>query len=359
MALVLHQQQHQWDIHELSSRVGQALEGNELRKGQYTSRREALTFIAGVPLALYGFAGSFESSPSLVPEEMIPLYAAGIPACWRLYYEGGHSELEQTLPTYVNHLTALSHGSSKHLKSAATLLSQAHQLSALLVQRRENFGKAIAHCKQSVLYGGLAEDANLQAMGLIRQFDTFYENKRFTQWFLTLKEAETFASKITPLLRGRIYARLAFASAYRSQSQEAMRYIGLAQDTFPDHPETDPGFLFSHTTHFILYANQALTSMKLQQPHDAWRALAKAEEFVSGPTNPRKIDLTMYQIEAAIGLNDLELCCNLFGTLTRCITQSGAELDFGNAHDTYQLLSARWPHERRVKNLEEYLHLDK
>jgi transcriptional regulator with XRE-family HTH domain/tetratricopeptide (TPR) repeat protein len=359
MALVLHQQRCRWDASELSLRVRQALHEKmpEMRKGQPISRREALRFIAGVPLAVYGFADSSDQPTSaLVPEEVIPLYAAGVPACWRLYYEGGQAEVEGVLPAYLTHLTTLSHAPSKYQRSAAALLSEAHQLSALLAQGREDFGKAIAHCKQAALYGQVAGDANLQAMSLIRQYDTFYENRRFSQWFLTLKEAESFAEKITPLLRGRIYARLAFAYARQAQSQVAWRYIGLAQDTFPDHPETDPGFLYSHSTHFILYANKALAYMELGQAKDAWEALKRADEHVPGPTNPRKIDVTLYQIQAAMGLKNLELSCDLFESLVSFITQFGNELDVGNAHDIYQQLSINWPYERRVRRLEEYLH---
>jgi len=358
MALVLHQQQTQGDVDELSLSVKQALEENvpHMHRGQDVSRREALKFIVHVPLAIYGLTRASNLSSSLVPEEVLPLYAAGIPACWRFYYEGGQSELEHVLPGYLSQLTMLAQISSKHQKNAASLLSQAHQLKALLVQEHENFGEAIEQCRQAFIYGQLAEDPNLQAMALIRKQDTLHENKRFSQWLHTLKEAETFAETITPLLRGRIYARLAVAYARHSQSQLAQRYIGLAQDTFPEHPETDLSFYYNHTTHFVLYANKALTWLRLNQPKEAWEAVTIAGKFVPGLMNPRKIDLTLYQIQVAMAMGNLELSCDLFKDLIMFTRKFGREIDIGNAHDIYQQLCVAWPHEKRVQNLEEYLH---
>ncbi len=359
-ALILHQQQHQWDVNELEQRVIQALDAAipDMQNSQHASRRNVLSFISGMPLALYGYAKiSDQSSSSLVPEEVIPLYAAGLPACWRLYYEGGQPELEDVLPGYLSHLTRLMQTPSKLQKSAAGLLSQTHQLTALIAQGHENFGRAIEHCKQAAFYGQQAADTNLQAMALIRQQDTYAENKRFAQSFLTLKHAESFAEQITPLLRGRIYARLSFAYAHQSQSDLALRYLDLAQETFPNHPETDASFLYNHTTHFVLYACQALAYVQLGQPLKAWEAINKADEFVLGPTNPRKIDATQYQIQVAIAMNDLERSCSLFETLASFTKQFGQELDVGNTLDTYQQLSRHWPREKQIQRLGEYLHL--
>ncbi len=359
-ALMLHQQQQQWNSNEFHMRIAQALDEwlPEMHNDPQTSRREVLKLLAGIPLALYGFARvSGQPASVLVPEEVIPLYTAGIPACWRLYYEGGQLELEETLPVYRSHLLTLAHISSNHQKHAAGLLSQTYQLMALLVQDREDFGKAIEYCKQAVLYGQLADDPNLQAMALIRQQDTFFVSKRFSQWFLTLKEAETFADSITPLLRGRIYARLALASAHQSQMQAALQYSDLAQNTFPDNPEADPGYLYSHTTPFILHANQALVFMKMGHFENAWEALITAENHVSGPTNPRKIEVLSYQLQAAIGLGNMELSCQLFEHLALFSMQFGKAIDIGNTHDMYQLLSTQWPYEKSVQQLHAHLHI--
>jgi len=360
MALVLHQQQHQWDAAELEQRVMQALEGvlPGMQIKQWMSRRGILSFIAGMPLSLYGFAKvSGQPSASLVPEEVIPLYAAGIPACWRLYYESGQAELERVIPSYLSHLSVLAHMPSKLQKSAAALLSQTHQLIALLEQGHENFGRAIEHCKQAILYGELAGDMNLQAMALIRLQDTYYENRRFAQSFRTLQQAESFSKEVSPLLRGRIYARLSSAYAHQSQSELALRYNDLAQDTFPSNPETDASFLYNHTDQFILYANQASMYRQFGQPKAAWDAITKAGEFVSNPANPRRIDFIQYQIQATIALNNLEQSCILFETLIDLVTQFGRELDMVNTHDIYQQLSTRWPQEKQIRQLEELLQL--
>ncbi len=360
MALVLHQQHHQWDVNELERRVTRSLSGvhPEMQIRQQMSRNGVLSFIAGMPLALYGFAEvSGQSASSLVPEEIIPLYAAGIPACWRLYYESGQAELEHVLPGYLSHLSMLANVPSKLQKNAAALLSQTHQLTALLEQGHENFGRAIEHCKQAVLYGQLAEDVNLQAMALIRLQDTYNENRRFAQSFQTLQQAESFSQEVSPLLRGRIYARLSSAYARQAQPELALRYNDLAQDIFPSDPEKDVSFLYNHTDHFILYANQAIMYRRLNQPKAAWDTITKAGEFVSNPANPRRIDFIQYQIQATIALNNLEQSCVLFEELIGLITQFGRELDIVNTYDIYQQLSTRWSQEKRVRQLEELLKL--
>ncbi|HEU5379900.1 MAG TPA: bacterial transcriptional activator domain-containing protein [Ktedonobacteraceae bacterium] len=353
-ALLLHQRDQQWDKEDLFLHVKQALDEwtPELSYNQSLSRREALCFLASMPLAFCHMAKrSGPLSASLLPEEVLPLYRAGIPACWHFYYEGGQAELERMLPGYLSHLAIFAHTPSSYQKQAAGLLSQMYQLQALLVQEHEDFGEAITYCKKAAFYGQLAEDANLQAMALIRQQDTFLENKRFSQWFLTLKEAETFADRIAPLLQGRIYARLALASAYQSQMHLAFHYTHLAQEIFPPQPEMDPSFFYSHTTHFILYANQALTFLHMRQPQNAWDTLLQARAHVSGATNPRHIDLLSYQLQAAEMLGEQERCCQLFEQLASSLMQFGRAIDRSNAHDAYLRLTTRWPDERRIQRL--------
>jgi DNA-binding SARP family transcriptional activator/tetratricopeptide (TPR) repeat protein len=358
MALILHQQQSGWNSNELEQRVTQALDSMipEIQKTHRLSRRGILSLIVGMPLALHGFATiSRQSAPSLVPEEVIPLYAAGIPACWRLYYEGGQIQLEQVLPYYLSHLTLLTENPSKLQKTAAGLLSQTYQLMALLSQGHEPFEEAIEYCQQAAFYGHYAEDTNLQVMAYIRLQDTYWEHRAFDKCFLTLKQAELFAEKASPLLRGRIFARLANAYSYRSELTSAQHYIDVAQQVFPQHPEMDAGFLYSHTTHFVLYANEVSTRIKMGQPQRAWDAIVNAEKYVLGPTNPRKMDVTQYQIQVAIALGDLEQCSALFEKLIHLVKLLGHELDKRNTYTLYHALCDRWPHEERVKKMKQLL----
>jgi transcriptional regulator with XRE-family HTH domain len=312
--------------------------------------------IASLPFALQRFANGAHRSPFSFLEEVLPFYAAGIPACWRLYYEGGQTELERVLPEYLSHLTKLVQEPSTFQKNLFALLSQAHQLMALVEQGGENFGHAIKHCQHAAFYGGLAEDSNLRAMALIRQFDMCKENKRIAQSLHLLKEAESFSDHITPLLQGRIFARLSYAYAYQSSETEAYRYLDLAQNIFPGHPESDTSFLYNHTTHFVLYANEALTYMNLGHPERAWKAIQRAGEFVD-PTNPRKIDLTHHQIQIAVALDDLEQSCSLFERLIGFVKQDGHTLDMDNTYDLYQHVATHWPGEKHVRQLEAALHL--
>ena len=358
MALVLHQQQHQWELSELEQRVTQALDEMipETQGTQLFSRRNMLSLLAGMPLAVSHYTGrSHQSSPLLLPEEVIPLYAAGIPACWRLYYEGGQPQLERVLPTYISHLTLLTQNPSRLQRQASGLLSQTYQLMALLAQGHEYFDAAIEHCHQAAFYGQLAGDPNLQAMAFIRLQDTYWERRSFEKCFTTLQQVELLADQITPLLRGRFFARLANVYAHRSDLASAQRSIDAAQHIFPSHPELDASFLYSHTTHFVLYANEISTHIKMGQPQRARDAIVQAEKFVPGSTNPRKIDVMQYHIQVAAALGDLEQCVALFEHLLPLVKQVGQELDVRNTHGVSHSLAEQWPHEKRIQDIQQLL----
>ncbi|GCE15272.1 hypothetical protein KTT_51310 [Tengunoibacter tsumagoiensis] len=60
------------------------------------------------------------------------------------------------------------------------------------------------------------------------------------------------------------------------------------------------------TLYFVLYANQVPTHIKMGNLQQAWDATLHAEKFVLHSTNPRKIDVTHYQIQVAEALGDLK-----------------------------------------------------
>ena len=41
----------------------------------------------------------------LFGEELLPLCATSIPACWELYFDGGHAEVERILPDLSRQIT--------------------------------------------------------------------------------------------------------------------------------------------------------------------------------------------------------------------------------------------------------------
>ena len=222
---------------------------------------------------------------------------------------------EKALPTYFSQLLLLAEQPSISGNGAVVgLLSQTHQIASLLVLEREDFGTSLAHCKQAFLYGQRAGDSNLQAASLIRQANTLFYRKRHVQILQTYQEALQFIDKISPLLRGRVYSGLASAQATLTLKQDALRSLGLARDTFPDHPEEDPGFLYTYTNHYILYLNEALAYLDFQQPKEAWQAITKAGSYVPDGASPRRMELLNQLAIISTELHDLEQSCHYFET---------------------------------------------
>src|SRR5690348_15382531 len=136
MALLLARQQNQWTFGDLTLRVEAAIRRLDDMEHDTVSRRQALRFLASLPLAFLGFTQTGQSSIAL--EETMPLYVTGIPACWKLYYAGEWLEVERVLPTYISHLMPVAQQSTKYQESAASLLSQAHQLGSEIALQRED-----------------------------------------------------------------------------------------------------------------------------------------------------------------------------------------------------------------------------
>ena len=118
------------------------------------------------------------------------------------------------------------------------------------------------------MYGQIAEDPNLQVAALIEEALTFQYRKRLPQTLASYQKAFQVANcarEFSPIIKGRVYGGLAFACAL-GQQQEALRYMGLAYDTFPEHPEDDPHFSYTHYSHYYLYLYEGLMYTKLSQP---------------------------------------------------------------------------------------------
>jgi transcriptional regulator with XRE-family HTH domain len=361
MGLILAQQQHHWTLDELRLQVERKIEALSTMNQQHqkgVSRRDTLEFLARLPLAMWGLTKIDTTSPLLAPEEILPLHAASIPACWNLFFSGQLAEVETVLPTYLSYLTPLAEHPSALQKDAASLASQTHQLAALFSKEvHEDFGASLEHCKQALHYGQIAQDQNLIAASFIREVDTLYCRKRYPQIFQLLQQAEGCTPEASPLLRGRIYCHLAASFARYGQEQDALRYIGLAHDTFPDQPRNDPGFSYTHTDHYILHLNEMVLYLRLNQPQEAWKAIMEASAFVPSSITPRRAELLSQIVTASIALNDLDQGCFYFAELATLGTKLKANLFISEAQTSYQEMQLKWPHEKRVKALAELLHL--
>ncbi|MBV9689542.1 MAG: hypothetical protein JO202_07505 [Ktedonobacteraceae bacterium] len=188
--------------------------------------------------------------------------ATNIPILWRLYFDGHHAEIRSILPDYLSPLSALAQQPSHHQKQAAHLASQVHQLAYLLAIQHQDFNTAVWHTSQGFLYGELAEDVSLQTASLIRQVHTHF---CFNQ-----AKAMQYCPRVTAFFQGRVYSGLAVAYSYfKKEKQNALRYLGLARDTFPEHPETDPDYAYTRWDGFTTANYEGLIYLHLDQPTEA------------------------------------------------------------------------------------------
>ena len=352
--LAVAQQIHGCTLNELLFRLEQEMRRLDTMGQQHgVSRRQALEFLAGLPLIIPGLRQAGSSQSALHAEEVLPLYSTSIPACWKLYYQGEWLEVERVLPTYISHLTPLAYRASKHQQSVAGLLSQAHQLASEITIQREDFGASLEHCKQALIYGQMAGDPNLQAGSLIRKGNTLFYRNPNRSHLDTYLEAMRYVDDVSPLLRGRIYSEVGVG---QGTEQDMLRYLGIAHESTPDTPEDDVYYLYSHSDHYILYFNDALAHLKLGQANKAWEAINQAARYVPDVINARRMELLKYLVICSIASSDLEQGEHHFKVMVESASVLSSNLWLGDIQDTHQQMLVKWPTEQRVKNLAELFH---
>jgi tetratricopeptide (TPR) repeat protein len=317
------------------------------------TRREALEFLIDFPLALTSLHAIEERNVPLLIEEVLPPYITALPACWRLYFDGGMTEVERVLPTYLSQLSTLAEQPSRYQQLAASSASQAYQLSWLLALQHQDFGTALTAIKQAFHYGDRAEDNHLRLASLVRQAHVFFHLKRPTQQLQLHEKAISFSSGVSPLLQGWLYVVLAESQAHLGQESKAKQSLSLARDLFPEHPEDDPHFSYVPVDHFCFANHEVLTQLHLNQPKQAWEKLTRIEKDIPTAIVPRRVELQNRQADASLELGEMEQTCLYVELAGISALQLGSHLRYNEACQTYQQAQLKWPHERRVKALAE------
>jgi tetratricopeptide (TPR) repeat protein len=145
------------------------------------------------------------------------------------------------------------------------------------------------------------------------------------------------------------------AYAQCGQEQEAVRCLRLAQAVFPEIPENDPSFLFADGGQFTLTLWEGLTRLDLDQPREAWNALAQIERLPSTIIVPERmrLEITNHRAEAAVALGNLELFCDYIEAGVIGAKNLGSERRYNEAFGVYKLAKRLWRNEPRVKELQD------
>jgi DNA-binding XRE family transcriptional regulator len=279
-----------------------------------------------------------------------------IDSCWHLSNDSKIAEVEQILPLYLPHLVAFAHQPSKQQQRAAHLASQGYILAAEI--DRGNIHAMKAYCQQAVLYSQVAENADIQVAALKQQATIYLVGRDPTTALLKYQEALSLINHVSPLLRSRVYLGLASASARCKRKQDAVRYLGLALESFPKRPEQDPNYLYTVYSEPVLHFYEALTYTDLDQPKDAWKVLSAVDGLHSKMPMPTSIWIELLNLRAktAAALGDMELSTSSLRASVQASSQQGYNLWLSEAYDIYQEIEGRWPHEPKIEALSDLFH---
>lgn len=317
-------------------------------------RRDMLRFLMSLPVAFTGLAPG-EHLPSSSIEEVLPLFVSGVPACWKLYFDGGMTDVERVLPGYLSQLATLASQASSHQKLSAGYASQAHQLAYLIAIQHQNFRVAQTHATQAFHFAEIADDPHMQLASLIRQGNLSFTLRRPLQTLQKYQDAVRHVQNASPLLAGQAYVGLAEAQARLGMRQEALRFNGLAQEVFPEHPEQDLHFAYTHFNDFTRVNFEGLMYLHLEQPKEAWSAFAQIDTSVPASLVPQRAELLSRQALTSVVLGDLDQSCAYVELAATAASKIGSDLRFNEVCETYLLMQNKWKHEPRVKSLAEFL----
>ncbi|HEU5377410.1 MAG TPA: hypothetical protein VFV38_18465 [Ktedonobacteraceae bacterium] len=240
-------------------------------------------------------------------------------------------------------------------QEAANITSQGYLLAASLAGHRNDLQTRHQFSEQALLYGKLAQDHNLQ-LGALRQISiTFDYLERPDKVLQIYQQILPYLHQTSPLLQACIYAGVSGAYAQRKQKQEAFRFIRMAYESFPVHHENEPDFLNIMCRYSTLVFFDGLNYLELGQPREAEKVFAQIDGLqpkISIPARVR-VELLNYQVETFIALKEVEKACLYIQSAANDAYGIGSEKRFAEAKKLFANMQELWPHEPRVKQLEE------
>ncbi len=362
MMLMDQRQDHTTSCERLQSTIDQEIERFDSMKQQHPrdesilSRRDALVMIAGLPLSLLL---KVQQEPMIAPfaDDFLTQCAASITACWHLMRGSQLSVVEEVLSSYLPMLTHLAQQPSWYQKTAASFATQGYRLNGILALHRNNFRVRDVCFQQAVQYSEIAENPSLQVSALI---SLAYHNQDPWKATQIYQRGLIHKNEISSLLLSRLYVELAVVYAQQAQEQEALRYMSLAQEVYPEHPEADPSFLYAEFSLSSMVLEKGLTLLALGQHYPHGRYRQQAWETFTQIETPRpvflvpertRLEIINYQAKTALTFSDLDKFCDYLEKGAMGAKALGSEKRRGEAIEVYKEARSVWPNEPRVKEL--------
>ncbi|WP_052889600.1 hypothetical protein [Thermogemmatispora carboxidivorans] len=341
--------------------------------GRRLPRRQALLLLAGMPQVLLGLRSGgggwgweWEGmKEGRVREEVLPVVAGSITACWHLLNEGELEAVERTVGSYLPLLRKWAYEPSGVQREAAYLAAQGHFLLGLVAYHNLGFLQELGHDRESTALSRLADKSALLVKALTYLGQDYYHLNAPLQMQRVLEEASSLLSSVPPVLHRTVHTGLALAYARQGKRREALEQVSRAKavGSGPGPGEEElPVYLQADEGEWRLILREGWVRLELsrhgeEKEHamEAERALAQIEGWRGRIAVPERIRLEIVNRrgEAAIGRGELEEYVSY--------TVEGAEgaRRLGSGKRRQELVSnwkralERWPWEKRVRELGE------
>lgn len=276
-----------------------------------------------------------------------------IEACWQLCRGNELAFAEKLLHSCLTKLLPFAQQPSNYQQTAANLAAQGFRLNAILAFHRNDLLTTELYDKQAVQYSLLSGDQNLLLASLKGLANTYRYREQYPQALQTYLDALHHTKEASPLLQACIYMGLAVAYAHIDQRQDSCNYLSQALDTFPDHPETDPGFPFADFDHAHMILWEGLTRSTLGQTDkalDTYKRIAQPTIIISERV---RIEIFNQQAKTAIVAGDVEQGVSYVASGVKGAKLLGSQRRYNEAYENFKRMCILWPQEKQIKGLAE------
>ncbi len=327
---------------------------------QKISRRTALITIAALPTTLFGIAKQPGIMTDLFAEEFLPQCAASVTACWHLLKGKGLAAVDEIFPKFVPLLGTLALRPSKYQKVAARLAAQTSIIQGISAMHRLNFAAREAHCNDAIRYASISQDVKLQAASFMYLGYTYshcYYPRKPQKAIPIFHQALHALGNEMSLLRSDILMGMGEAYAQCKEEQEALRYIGLAQEHFPTYPEHDPSFIYADCGVNTLYQWQGKTYLRLVEHFPNANYQQKAADSliqsigINSISERSKNETIIYQADASRVMGELEIYASSLKYATQMAVDIGSQRRYNDALLVYQQTPEKWINEPQIQEL--------
>lgn len=299
---------------------------------------------------------AIEDKPARTSANMFSHVSQLVEACWRLCNTGETDIARQVLDSFLPEMIRL----ALSRREAASIAAEGLRLQSILSAHQLQLSAMISFCQQAVFFARLANDPNALSAALNGLAVAFKYAGKLDASFTCYQEALACSTQASPLLRTRVYAGAAATFAQRGHPQEAIFYINLAYEHFPDRPEDDPYFLSADNGIYMLAYYQGLMYLAMHQPNEADSTFDSYKQHPLGKITPERnrLEILNYQGRAAIMANNLEkyVACLEEGIAGATRLRSKKRLD--EAINIYRHdVPGSWRHEPTIRHIREQFQL--